>query len=53
MRRRGSGPVTQQFDHWAVRHGDGRIEVNDEKPADAEIFAAAALVTARAARAVE
>lgn len=46
-----SGEITVEVGQWVVRHDDGRIEVVDEKPDDAEIFdAAAALAAARARR---
>ncbi|WP_102191326.1 hypothetical protein [Microbacterium aurantiacum] len=46
-----SGEITVEVGQWVVRHDDGRIEVLDEKPDNAEIFdAAAALSAARTRR---
>ena len=46
-----TGEITVEVGQWVVRHDDGRIEVLDDKPDEAEIFdAAAALAAARARR---
>lgn len=46
-----TGDITVEVGQWVVRHDDGRIEVLDEKPDEAELFdAAAALAAARARR---
>lgn len=49
--RHARGEITIEVGQWVVRHDDGRIEVVDEKPEEAEIFdAAGALAAARARR---
>lgn len=46
-----SGEIMVEVGQWVVRHDDGRIEVVDEKPEEAEIFdAGAALAAARGRR---
>ncbi|WP_146114743.1 MULTISPECIES: hypothetical protein [unclassified Microbacterium] len=47
------GEITVEVGQWVVRHDDGRIEVLDDKPNEAEIFDAAAALAAACARQLE